>query len=91
MFKPCKEYYKQAKDNKAVHQVSAQDYLQVARSGVGLSSIDPNKLICALCGKSFKTEGGYKYHIQNVCIAELDPGNAEQELHPTEPMPPLNR
>ena len=73
-----------------MYQVSAQDYLQVARAGGVFSTIDPNKLICALCGKTFKTEGGYKYHIQNVCIAEMDAGQVEQ-AQPTEPMPTLSR
>lgn len=83
-----KEYYKKAKENKTVYQGRARDYLQGGKDvGDSLVPYDPTMLVCALCGKIFKTEGGYKYHIQNVCITEME----TQGLPSSDELPPLNR
>ena len=44
---------------------------------------------CIVCGKGFKTDGGYKYHIANVCVLEPPPSATPVQANPPSALPDI--
>jgi hypothetical protein len=68
-------YNTRARENKLVYQQQVRDYHHDSAAGSDKRQQDEEeegapKVVCGMCGKGFKTEGGYKYHVLNVCIDE---------------------
>lgn len=88
-------YNVKGRENKAAYRIQMKEYHDMRGLPVGAHNApnSPNasfpdasgaghKLVCSVCGKGFKTDGGYKYHVANVCIIDMeDAGHAGHTGH----------
>lgn len=78
------EYEREGSRNKAEYRERLMEFMQKKRDvdpsaleqlrGPGLKS-----LVCPICGKIFKTEGGIRYHSQNVCVMDVYLAKKQQQ------------